>query len=77
MIRNAHLLNKLNDKYVKKNRRTYKESLAVFEALWREAVSLGKLPLKNPLEGLEKDFRIAKVLNPSSFSKKNVRKNNL
>lgn len=74
MITNPQLLKKLNDKYLKKTRRTYKESLAIFEALWREAVSLGKLPLKNPLEGIEKDFRIARALNSRKLLK-NVRKN--
>ena len=64
MILNAHLLNKLNDKHLSETHRSHKESLAIFEALWMEAVSLGQLPLQNPAEGLEKDFRIAKALNP-------------
>ena len=33
------------------------------EALYQEAVALGVFPLKDPLDGLEVDIRIAKVVN--------------
>jgi hypothetical protein len=33
------------------------------EALYQEAVSLGIIPLKNPLDGLEVDIKIARVIN--------------
>jgi transcriptional regulator with XRE-family HTH domain len=35
----------------------------IVEALYNEAVTLGILPLKNPLDGIEVDLKIAKVLN--------------
>ena len=38
-------------------------NLKVVEALFQEAVELGVFPLKDPLEGLEVDIRIAKVIN--------------
>ncbi len=71
MIKNAHLLNDLNHQYQQKSKRTYQEALVIFEGLWNEAVHLGKLPLKNPLEGIEKDYRIAKALNHPQY-KSNV-----
>jgi hypothetical protein len=33
------------------------------EALYQEAVSLGIIPLKNPLDGLEVDIKIARTIN--------------
>jgi len=31
--------------------------------MWNEGVMLGVLPPKNPLEGIEVDIKVAKVLN--------------
>ena len=33
---------------------------------YNEAVTLGVIPLKNPLDGIEVDLRIAKVINSVS-----------
>ena len=38
----------------------------IVEALYEEAVALGVFPLKDSLEGLEVDIRIAKVINSVS-----------
>ena len=35
----------------------------IVEALYNEAVTLGILPLKNPLDGIDVELKIAKVLN--------------
>ena len=40
-----------------------KKKFEIVEALYNEAVALGALPLEDPLEGLEVDIRIAKVIN--------------
>jgi hypothetical protein len=40
-----------------------KKKFKIVEALYDEAVALGALPLEDPLEGLEVDIRIAKVVN--------------
>ena len=43
--------------------RSYKQSLAVFDALYAQARTLGVLPnRRNPLEGLEVDLRYAAAL---------------
>jgi len=38
-------------------------NLQIVEALYKEAVTLGIIPLKNPLDGIEVDLKIAKVVN--------------
>ena len=35
----------------------------IVDALYREAVTLGVIPFENPLDGIEVDLRIAKVVN--------------
>ena len=40
-----------------------KKKFKILESLYREAVALGKFPLKDSLEGLEVDIRIAKGIN--------------
>ena len=47
----------------KKERLNISRNFRIVEALYKEAVALGVIPLKNPLEGLEVDIRIAKVIN--------------
>ncbi len=63
MIKNAKLLSEFNKGELKKEKLTYPESLRLFEEMWKEGVSLGVLPLKEPLEGIEVDIRIARILN--------------
>ncbi len=48
---------------IRSRKADYWENLRIVEALYREAVLLGALPLKDPLEGLEVDIRIARVIN--------------
>ncbi len=45
---------------------SYERSLKLFEGMWNEAVALGVLPLKDPLEGIEVDIGVAKILNSCS-----------
>ena len=47
----------------KKERLSIRNNFRIVEALYEEAVVLGVIPLKNPLEGLEVDIKIAKVIN--------------
>ena len=39
------------------------QNLRIVEGLYREACLLGAFPLKNPLEGIEVDIRLARVIN--------------
>ena len=63
MIRNKHKLNKFYQKLIKEENLSYKEALFIYEALHKEAVSLGIINCGNILEGLEVDLRIAKTIN--------------
>lgn len=63
MIKDSKILREFEMNEMKKERLSYLESLRIFESLWNEAVSLGVLPLKNPLEDIETNIRIARILN--------------
>jgi hypothetical protein len=43
-----------------------KKKFKILEALYKEAVALGVFPLKDSLEGLEVDIRIARGINSVS-----------
>jgi hypothetical protein len=66
MVRDARALARFEDEETRKEKLSYSEALRLFEAMWREAVGLGVLPSKDPLEGIEADIRLAKVLNSCS-----------
>jgi hypothetical protein len=64
MIKNPALFEKFNQDFIsKKGRLSYSQSMLIFSALWKEGVSLGVLPPKDLLDGIEVDIKIAKVLN--------------
>ena len=64
MIRNSEILKQLEENFIKnEGSLTFIQSLKLYEALWREAESLGIFPPEEPLEGIEKDIRLAKILN--------------
>jgi hypothetical protein len=41
----------------------YHLAAKIFESLWQEGVMLGHLPLREPMEGIDVDIRVAKILN--------------
>ena len=63
MIRNKVKLNKFYQGLIKNENISHKEALFIYEALYKEAVSLGIINSKNILDGLEIDIRIAKTIN--------------
>jgi hypothetical protein len=63
MIKDAKLLAAFNDALLRKEKLDYAASLRIFEAMWDEGRKLGVLPLKDALEGIEVDIRIARILN--------------
>ena len=68
MIKDAKLLAEFEDGELRKERLSHAEAMKLFEAMWQEAVSLGALPLKDPLEDIEADIELARVLNSCSKS---------
>ena len=63
MIKDAKLLAEFNDEQLKEERLDYATALRMLDAMWDEGRKLGVLPLKDPLDGIEVDIRIAKILN--------------
>jgi hypothetical protein len=66
MIKNSHLVRKLEEDFIAREELPYRKALHIFESLWQEGVTLGVLPPQDPSEGLEVDLRIARVLNSCS-----------
>jgi len=63
MVRNKRKLDKFYQKLIKQENISYKKALSIYEAMHKEAVSLGIINSKNILEGLETNLRIAKAIN--------------
>ena len=63
MIKDAILLAEFEENELRKEKLDYGSALRIFEAMWKEAMLLGVLPLKDPLEGIEVDIKIARILN--------------
>jgi len=63
MIRNNLRLSKFYRKLIEEENISYKQALSIYEALHKEAVSLGIINSKNILDGLEIDLRIARAIN--------------
>ena len=63
MIKDVRLLAEFEDNEIRKEQSDYGSALRLFEAMWKEAMLLGVLPLKDPLEGIEVDIKIARILN--------------
>ena len=63
MIRECPELKKFEMELIRNNQPDYFKNLAVIESLYQEAITLGVFPLKNPLDGIEVDFTIARTIN--------------
>ena len=63
MIINKIKLNKFYKKLIERENISYKKSLVIYEALHKEAVSLGVINSRNILDGLDVTIRIAKAIN--------------
>ena len=63
MVKDGKLLAEFEKAYTASEKPNYLEALRVFEGMWKEGLSLGVLPLKDPLEGIEVDVRISRILN--------------
>ncbi len=63
MIKNKAKLNKFYKKLIEEENISHKKALSIYEAMHKEAVSLGIINSENILEGLDVDLRIAKAIN--------------
>ena len=64
MVRDGETLRRFEEDLIRREpHRSFQESLRIYEAMWKEAVALGVLPLVDPLEEIEADIELARVLN--------------
>jgi len=63
MIQNRYKLDEFYRRLDAEENLSYKEALAIYEMLHKEAVSLGAINSENILDGLEVDIRVAKAIN--------------
>jgi len=73
MIKNKEILNEFEKEMIQK-KSDYFENLKIFEQMWIYATELGVLPLKDPLEDIEKNIKLAKLLNSKKDTNKVERK---
>jgi hypothetical protein len=66
MIKDKKYLEEFEKEIIRNKKADIANNIRIVEALYKEAVSLGVFPLKNPLEGIEVDIKIAKVINSVS-----------
>ena len=63
MIKNRRAIELFENSLIHRSIADYQRNLRIFEALYREACSLGVLPLKDPLDGIENDIHLARIMN--------------
>ncbi|MBI5574625.1 MAG: hypothetical protein HY919_08800 [Elusimicrobia bacterium] len=63
MIKNALLLKKFNEDFIKNKKLSYKKAMKIYEALWNEARNFSVLPRKNYFQSLDIDIKIAGIIN--------------
>ena len=62
MIKNQEV-RKFEVEFIKREKVDRVKNFKIVNALYEEAVTLGVIPSKNPLDGIEVDLRIARVVN--------------
>jgi hypothetical protein len=62
MIRNSEV-EEFEIEFARREKVDRVRNFQIVNALYNEAVALGIIPLKNPLEGIEVDLKIAKAIN--------------
>ena len=63
MIKNPIIFEQFEREQIKREKPNYIKSLRIFEGLWKEAMHMGVLPLKDSLDGIDVDIRMARILN--------------
>lgn len=63
MIKDPEVLADFEHQEMRREKPDYISALRLFEGMWKEGMALGVLPLEDPLEGIEVDIRIARMLN--------------
>ncbi|GAB4506419.1 MAG: hypothetical protein Kow00123_05570 [Anaerolineales bacterium] len=62
MLRNWRMVQEFEDALLRSEPPDYFRNLRIVEALLAEARALGVLPLRDPLDGIDVDIRVAEVM---------------
>ena len=63
MIENYKKFKKFEDELISKEKPDVEKNFLIVDEMYKEAVKLGVFPLKTPLEDLDVDIKLAKILN--------------
>ncbi len=63
MIKNPSLFQKFENSFIKNEHMSYDRAMRLFTGLYNEARTLGVFPPEDPMEGIEVDIRIARIIN--------------
>ena len=63
MIKNQKVWEEFEKKLISEETLNYEEGLRIFEGMWNLASELKVFPSENPMEGIEKDIELARILN--------------
>lgn len=63
LIANPKKLQEFNKKLLKKEKVDIMQNFRIVEAMYREAIALRAIPLKDPLDGIDIKIKIARVVN--------------
>ena len=63
MVKNSRILRKFEREEMRREKLSFKDALKIFEAMWREALALGAIKTSDWLNDIEKEIRIAKIIN--------------
>lgn len=68
MIKNNKKYKEFEDALIASEKTDFEKNQKIFEWMYNEAVELKVIPFKDPLDGIDTDIRIAKVINSVSKS---------
>ena len=67
MNKNGERLRQFENNFIRsEGKMPFIKALNLFESMWKEGCTLGVLPPEDPMEGIETDIKIAKILNSCS-----------
>jgi DNA-binding transcriptional regulator/RsmH inhibitor MraZ len=75
MIKNKVKLEKFYRELDERERLSYEQALAIYNALYKEAVHIGAISHENIWDGFDVDLRITKAMNRLSRGRKTNKKN--
>ncbi len=63
MIKNSKIVQKFEEELIKKEKVNLIKNFQIMDSMYKEARSLGVIPMKDPLDGWSIDAKIALVVN--------------